>query len=160
MHARPQAHREKLVVTASRGERVYKRTGEPSVTFCGRGGATERYEKSGSTEVSPDCEWSGTRSDVAFPVNMHARPQARREKLVVTASRGERVYKRAGEPSVTFCGRGGATERYEKSGSTEVLPDCEWSGIRSDVALPVDLDAHLPLGIPRTKYSPRHVDSI
>ena len=24
-------------------------------------------------------------------------------------------------------------ERYEKSGSTEVLPDCEWSGIRSDV---------------------------
>ena len=24
-------------------------------------------------------------------------------------------------------------ERYEKSGNTVVLPDCEWSGIRSDV---------------------------
>ena len=29
--------RKKLVATASRRERVYKRTGEPSVTFCGKG---------------------------------------------------------------------------------------------------------------------------
>ena len=29
-----------------------------------------------------------------------------REKVVATASRRERVYKQAGEPSVLFCGRG------------------------------------------------------
>ena len=35
------ATRKKLVATGSRRERVYKRTGEPSVTFCERGGAAE-----------------------------------------------------------------------------------------------------------------------
>ena len=39
------AHRKKLVATACRGERVYKRAGKPSETFCERGAATERVRK-------------------------------------------------------------------------------------------------------------------
>ena len=36
--------RKKLVATASRREGVYNRTGEPSVTFCERGGARKRAD--------------------------------------------------------------------------------------------------------------------
>ena len=42
-------------------------------------------------------------------------PRRTRKRLVATVSRREGVYNRAGEPSVTFCGRGGMTKRYEKS---------------------------------------------
>ena len=33
--------RKRLVVSQSRRERVYKRTGDANVTFCGKGGAAE-----------------------------------------------------------------------------------------------------------------------
>ena len=38
-------NRKKLVATACRCERVYKRTGKPSETFCERGATTERIRK-------------------------------------------------------------------------------------------------------------------
>ena len=52
--------------------------------------------------------------DILYLVKL--RPQsAARKKLVATANRREGVYNRAGEPSVTFCGKGGAvTERTKK----------------------------------------------
>lgn len=34
-----------------------------------------------------------------------------RKRLIVTASRREGVYDRAGEPSVSVCGKGGTVER-------------------------------------------------
>ncbi len=39
---KPTRTRKKVVATVSRRERVYKRTGEPSVPFCDKGGMTER----------------------------------------------------------------------------------------------------------------------
>lgn len=36
--------RKKVVATVSRCERVYKRTGEPSVPFCERGGAADKVK--------------------------------------------------------------------------------------------------------------------
>ena len=36
--------RKRVVATASRREGVYNRTGEPSVPFCGKGGARERAD--------------------------------------------------------------------------------------------------------------------
>ena len=44
-----------------------------------------------------------------------SRRRQARKRLAATGIRCEGVYNRAGEPSVTFCGRGGMTERYEKS---------------------------------------------
>ena len=40
----PPVTRKKLVATASRREGACNRTGEPSVTFCERGGARERAD--------------------------------------------------------------------------------------------------------------------
>ena len=51
----------KVVATASRCERVYKRTGEPSVPFCERGGTTARVTDFSKKEKS---ERSKVRSDV------------------------------------------------------------------------------------------------
>ena len=53
-----------------------------------------------------------------------------RKKLVATANRREGVYNRAGEPSVTFCGKGGAAKQTN-------TPSFRWgivSGACSDVA--------------------------
>ena len=54
-----------MVATASRREGVYNRTGEPSVPFCGKGGARERADgvffASGIKKTS---EQSGLCSDV------------------------------------------------------------------------------------------------
>ena len=48
--------------------------------------------------------------DILYLVKL--RPQsAARKKLVATANRREGVYNRAGEPSVTFCGKGGAAKQ-------------------------------------------------
>ena len=41
-YSRRRRTRKKVVATVSRCERVYKRTGEPSVPFCERGGTTAR----------------------------------------------------------------------------------------------------------------------
>ena len=46
MKAPKAQHRKKLLARACRRERVYKRTGKPSETFCERGAATERVRKS------------------------------------------------------------------------------------------------------------------
>ena len=53
-----------------------------------------------------------------------------RKKLVATANRREGVYNRAGEPGVTFCGKGGAAKQTN-------TPSFRWgivSGACSDVA--------------------------
>ena len=54
-------NRKKLVATASRRECVYKRTDEPSVTFCGIGAVRERAD----VTCSHVTELSGLYGDVA-----------------------------------------------------------------------------------------------
>ena len=52
-----------MVATANRREGVYNRAGEPSVTFCGKGGAVKQTN-------TPPFRWgnvSGACSDVAYP---------------------------------------------------------------------------------------------
>ncbi len=59
------------------------------------------------------------RSEICFNVNKRIRGKILRRKaltrkrLVATESRRECACKRTGEPSVTFCERGGMTERYD-----------------------------------------------
>ena len=60
--AKPQ-HRKKVVVTASRSECVYKRTGEPNVPFCERGGARQRAD----VFLQRKTEQSSLCSDVEAP---------------------------------------------------------------------------------------------
>ena len=48
-------------------------------------------------------------------MNLQRRKAQIRKKLVATVSRREGACNRAAEASVTFCGRGGMTKRYEKS---------------------------------------------
>lgn len=53
---------------------------------------------------------SVTRSDVTAGDKKDSLRQRRtRKRLVATVSRREGVYHRAGEPGVTFCGKGGMT---------------------------------------------------
>ena len=73
-------NRKKLVATAKLCERIYKRTAEPSVTFCG-----EEEQRNGRLIF---CE--------VISKN--------RKKLLTTVQRCECVYKRAAERSDTFCG--------------------------------------------------------
>ena len=73
-------NRKKLVATAQRRERIYKRTAEPSVTFCG-----EEEQRNGRLIF---CK--------VISKN--------RKKLLTTVQRCECVYKRAAERSDTFCG--------------------------------------------------------
>ena len=131
--------RKRLVATASRCERACKRTGEPSVTFCGKGGARERcdggfFAADASARSKKDVGAKRTMrrrggfSDGRTPyclAQWHAFPGAActprpisraarrgsRKRLVATASRCERACKRTGEPSGAFCGKGGARER-------------------------------------------------
>ncbi len=54
-----QGHRKKLVTTASRSESVYKRTGEPSVTFFDKGGTVKHmtdflHKKIGTSDTCSD----------------------------------------------------------------------------------------------------------
>ena len=59
-----------------------------------------------------DFEWNVVHSDVSTGNKKDAmRRRSTRKRLVATASRREGVYNRAGEPSVTFCGKGGTVER-------------------------------------------------
>ena len=73
-------YRKKLVARAKRRERIYKRTAEPSVTFCG-----EEEQRNGR---------------LIFCVVI----SKNRKKLLTTVQRCECVYKRAAERSDTFCG--------------------------------------------------------
>ena len=59
-----------------------------------------------------------------------------RKRVVATASRREGVYNRAGEPSVPFCGKGGARERADdfffSEGKKEV--GAKWTLLRRGAA--------------------------
>ena len=123
--------------------------------FWGRGGMTERYEK--SPPKGGLFEWSAVHSDVVGQPGLYPRPKQQPTGLLLAAcgrpacsSRaghrcaapksktpaGIRRTQRNGVPRESprcgiFWGRGGMTERYEKSPPKGGL--FEWSAVHSDV---------------------------
>lgn len=114
------ATRKKLVATANRREGVYNRTGEPSVTFCERGGARKRSDGLFFCRRQKNKpEQSGLCSGVSKPheKDLFGISTAgvelfqTRKKLVASRSAQSAFTSEQRRRSGTFCGKGGTVER-------------------------------------------------